>query len=1083
MFSITSKKLYFCKKMNFIKKSLGISSFQILIIFSILSILGILVIPKLSVHLNPNESLPSISVKYHWSNATPYAIEKEVTSVLEGGFSRLKGLMKLKSKSSKNYGIIYLEFDKHTNIDDARFEVATIIRQLHKKLPQQVSYPTIDINKPNEDEQNQAFLIYTIGASVPYSQIQQTIKNQIEPIINSLSDVDKVIINGITPEEFVINYDLNELKQLSISTEEILQSLKNQFTNQSLGEVFYRDEYITISINCQEKKGWHIPIKKIGDRIIYLDQIATVKKVEQEVQHYFRINSKNAITMSIYATKNANTIMLAKKIDSHIQEISSQLPREYSISKTHDVTEYLSSELDKIYERTIYTIVILLLFIYLVSFSFRYLSIILLSLVCNLSISFLLYYFLGVEIQLYSLAGITISLGLIIDNSIVMIDHIKKQGNISVFIPVLASTLTTMGALTIIYFLDDKYKVNLIDFALVIIINLGVSLFVALFLIPTLMKEIPTGNKNDLKIFNKGQYLLGYIYEKCLYFSFRIKKILILGIVLLFGIPFFMLPQKLENNTTFFEKTYNKILGNDWYIENIRPHIDKYLGGTLRLFKNYVFENANYGNQQETKLHVEASMEKGASIHQMNETILYVENYLQQFTQLKQYITNVYSGNYAHIEISFKNDVADSHFPITLKGKLIAKTVDLGGIDWKIYGVGNFFTSGIGHTDEPTNFTVKGYGYNYDALNSWIDSLKTNLQQNSRVKNILINNNSNKVKTSSEYIFLLDKELLTIQNSNPLGIFSELRELTSTKQRALYLNMQGGYFPIRLESYDSKINDIWKVVNYPLGNLHNPLILKKMVLFSKQKEEDNIRKENQEYIRYLQFQYTGSAKVGQKILDEKLVQLEKRLPLGYKFEVEEEQWRIGKDKENNYFFLLLLILCIIYTICAILFESFKQPFIILSVIPISFIGVFLTFYIFSFNFDQGGLASFVLLSGIIVNSSIFIVDNFNKLKKQKVDRNLLELYMIGFKQKFFPIVSTILSTVLGFIPFVKDGQNEVFWFALSVGTIGGLLFSLIGILIYLPLFSISSKDVLKNRSNCGRQQTDDDNLCKDNFVS
>lgn len=119
---------------------------------------------------------------------------------------------------------------------------------------------------------------------------------------------------------------------------------------------------------------------------------------------------------------------------------------------------------------------------------------------------------------------------------------------------------------------------------------------------------------------------------------------------------------------------------------------------------------------------------------------------------------------------------------------------------------------------------------------------------------------------------------------------------------------------------------------------------------------------------------------------------------------------------------------------------------------------------FNFNFDQGGLASFVLLSGITVNASIFIINGFNKLKKEFPNENYVALYLEAFKQKIFPIILTIISTILGFIPFVKDGQNEVFWFALGAGTIGGLFFSLLGILIYLPLFTLKSRRILKYSS-------------------
>ena len=105
------------------------------------------------------------------------------------------------------------------------------------------------------------------------------------------------------------------------------------------------------------------------------------------------------------------------------------------------------------------------------------------------------------------------------------------------------------------------------------------------------------------------------------------------------------------------------------------------------------------------------------------------------------------------------------------------------------------------------------------------------------------------------------------------------------------------------------------------------------------------------------------------------------------------------------------------------------------------------------------MASFILLSGITVNASIFIVNGFNVLKKQFPHRNAIALYIEAFRQKIVPILFTIISTILGFIPFIKDGQDEVFWFALGIGTIGGLLFSLLGILIYLPLFTLKKKNL------------------------
>jgi multidrug efflux pump subunit AcrB len=162
---------------------------------------------------------------------------------------------------------------------------------------------------------------------------------------------------------------------------------------------------------------------------------------------------------------------------------------------------------------------------------------------------------------------------------------------------------------------------------------------------------------------------------------------------------------------------------------------------------------------------------------------------------------------------------------------------------------------------------------------------------------------------------------------------------------------------------------------------------------------------------------------------------------------------VWSQQDKNQYWLLLLIAVMIFFICAVLFESLLQPFAVILTIPISYIGIFLTFYLFGLNFDQGGFAALVLLSGITVNAAIYILNDFNILRKQNSGRNLtdMRLYFKAFNYKIIPILLTIVSTVLGFVPFLI-GVKQPFWFTLSAGTIGGLFFSLIGIVFYLPMF-------------------------------
>jgi len=387
-------------------------------------------------------------------------------------------------------------------------------------------------------------------------------------------------------------------------------------------------------------------------------------------------------------------------------------------------------------------------------------------------------------------------------------------------------------------------------------------------------------------------------------------------------------------------------------------------------------------------------------------------------------------------------------------------------MNWSVYGVGKGFSAGGSGYDQ-MNFSVKARGYNYEQLNYWADSLITILKEHPRVQKAVIKDNSrSRSKPRFAYKLNLDLDQMALRQTNLSQSFGQVSQLALSKFPDFAHTIGGRYIPIRFESFESRNFDFWELQNSPLLNANNEVFkLNEIASIEQFRTEENIYKEQQEYLRRIEFQYAGSDKFGNIHLDESLAKLAGLLPTGFHFEKENYRWNFSKEAAQNYFFLILLIGAIIYLLCSVLFESITQAFVIISVIPISFIGVFLSFYFFDFNFDQGGMASFVILSGLTVNACIFILDEFNK--QQRINPSaVIQNFCKAFYLKIFPILLTVISTVLGFIPFVVGGQDEVFWFALGVGTISGLLFSLIAIFLYLPLFALKPKggNLTKNNS-------------------
>lgn len=462
-----------------------------------------------------------------------------------------------------------------------------------------------------------------------------------------------------------------------------------------------------------------------------------------------------------------------------MEQIRNSLPQGYEIHNIYNATERIHAELNKIYYRTGLTVFILLLFVFLITRNVRYLFLITVTLAVNLFIAVIFYYLLRLEIQIYSLAGITISLSLIIDNVIIMTDHLMHKKDRKVFIPILAATMTTVGALSIIFFLDEKIRLNLQDFAAVVMINLTVSLLVALFFVPAMVEKIQLKKrkprKTRFKFFSTRKLTIHFTrsYGKLIGLLSRYKWIPFTAIVLLFGLPVFLIPDKIEKETPFATQ-YNKVFDNSTYKEKVKPVMNKALGGTLRLFVEKVFQGSYFSRNDETVLTITATMPNGTTLPQMNALIEKMERYLSSFSEIRQFQTDIPNARRASIRVFFSKASEKSGFPYQLKSSVIGKALEMGGGSWGVYGLQDQgFSNDV--RDQAGQYRVKLYGYNYDELTAWADTLKSQLLSYRRIKEVIINSNYSWYKDDyQEFSFDLNKQRLAAEGILPGELFSSL---------------------------------------------------------------------------------------------------------------------------------------------------------------------------------------------------------------------------------------------------------------------------------------------------------------------
>src|SRR5699024_2720003 len=274
--------------------------------------------------------------------------------------------------------------------------------------------------------------------------------------------------------------------------------------------------------------------------------------------------------------------------------------------------------------RSALSLLILLIFVVFFYSSWKPLLIIFSGILVNLGVAFIFYYFLQIELNLYALAGITVTFGIVIDNSIVMIQHIRTQQNRRVFMALLTATLTTISALTIIFFLPEYLRTQLRYFTWIVVINLSVSLFVSLFFVPALMHLLDYDRKQLIRY--SAFYWWDRFYTRYLLFSQRYRGGLIVSMIFLFGLPVFYLPTYWAG-----QEWYNKTIGSDGYRDYGRPLVNRIFGGTLRLFVYHAYEYGGFRNQEETKLLIQCRTEEGTNLEQTNALITYFENYLSEY--------------------------------------------------------------------------------------------------------------------------------------------------------------------------------------------------------------------------------------------------------------------------------------------------------------------------------------------------------------------------------------------------------------------------------------------------------------------
>lgn len=992
----------------------GIRPFSAVLLMVALSVIGLFCIPRLQVQYKPSPRERLAEVSYSLSGASAEAIEAEVTSKLEGVLSRLRGVTDVSSISRKGSGSITLKFRKGTNIGKARLEVASAIRNVYPTLPRSLTYPTVTVSSSGKSAREGASLIYTLKGTALTSEIERYARENLLPPISALPDVDGVRISGVTPCHWVITFDAAKVRAAGLQADAIARAIQTASAGEALGlvDTWQGQMAVRLSGGVDPEDFGSIPIETGHGSILHLRDLADWQFMESEPQAYYRVNGLNTINLAVMVRESSNLLVAVQSVKNEMRRLEAFSPQDIQLGISYDASEYVREELNKIYLRTGLCLIILFLFVLVATLSWRYLAVMAITLTVNILSALALYAVLGIPIHIYTLAGITVSLGIVIDTSIVMVDHYARWRNRKILSSLFIATFTTVAALLMVFLLPEEERLNLADFVLVVVVNLSLSLLTACFFVPSLMELMPLTDKKRTYPVSRLRRLATLVrrYRGYIVWGCRHKWIVYSIVLLLFA------------------------------------------------WSGYVFyhglDRMNFYRQPERKqLVIQAGMQEGCTVSQLNEIMHAMENYLAQFQEIETFVTSIFRSLTGSITVEFKPEYERSGFPSQLKSRVIEVAKNYGGATWSVFGVDDLSFNNDVNINYRNNL-IRLSGYNYRQLLQYAQILMDKMAAQPRINSQEIWTAGSFSPPGMEFNLKYDFEHVSAMGVNPFHYYNQLGSRLYDRPVGYVYTPERGKEELVLRSSDVDRYDLWHVMNEPIQMDGQLITLSDVGAITKQRSGIDIRRENRAYQVDVCFDFLGQDILAREIVGGLVDQMNHDvLPVGYKAQWGRDLWH--RQPKENYLWIILLIVAVIFVALSMAFNSLRLPFAVISLIPVSLTGVFMVFGYSDFSFDQGGFAALVMLNGIVVNAGIYLVNTYRNMLPK--GRSVL-LYMRAFRYKILPILLTSLSTLLGLLPFFSDGPQEVFWFDFALGTVAGLIFSLVALVFLLPLILLGKKN-------------------------
>lgn len=1001
-----------------IKRPTSIAMFVLVVLFT-----GIASFTRLPLDLTPDVSFPKLSVLTLWPDSSPETIEAFVTSPIEAIANTITHVKNVSSISEEGKSTVNLEFNRGTDMDFAALELREKLSALNDEFPYGVQPPQIQKYVPKEFQTGR-FLSYHLTGKMSLPEIRRFALEHIKPALLAVEGVADVRVYGGQDPELQIELDPEKLRAFNVSEKKVRSLLKNLNTRLSAGQIysggFKTDLIVEDPLSTPEPIAQMVLSSKNGS-VIRVGDVAHVVLGYRELRNLTRINGNPAIVLSIEKEVGRNTIRVADRIFARLAQLEKTFPRTLRLLKERDQSEQIRRELKNLTSRAAFCV--LVIFLVLVFFLKNWHSpLIILSTIffsVLLAVNFL--YFMNIGLNLLTLAGLAMGFGMIVDNSIVVLDNFYRyreqglesfqaaeQGTREVALPIVASTLTTIVAFIPFLYLTGELRIYYLPFSITVGFTLLASLLVAFTFTPSLavaLSKFTPRSKNQTVSGKKNDKDSGLLraYILILGWTLRHKVLTIILTIALFV--------------------------SSYYV-----------------FDKYVTRGRIWSWGEDTYIVVFIRMPVGSELARTDAVVRKFEANIVGLPQIKKVFTNV-MPEFARMEVTFPREVQYTALPLILKEKLTYLATQIAGPAVGVYGYGQGFYSGGGTAPQ---YRLEVLGYNYNEVKNIAGEVAKKLQQNPRVRDIDTNSSHGFGKDEDlfEIVLRIDRQKLQRFHLSSSDVLTSLQSFL--REGLDWQRIKIGHkeldYRIKMHGHRDFSMDDLRYLSIE-GPKNAKLRLAEVAQIGERKVLAQIVRKDQQYVRGISFEYRGPWKYGNRLV--KRVIENTKLPNGYKLQ-RAAFFFLSEEEKGQIYGVIALALLFVYMVTAGLFESFIQPFIVILTVPLALIGVFLIFYFTDTNFDRSAYIGVILLAGIVVNNTIILTHHINELLRK--GSLLLDAVIQGTIDRVRPILMTSATTILGLLPLILFAKaDESIWYALSLATVGGLLSSTFLVLTIMPV--------------------------------